>query len=91
MQGSVKESINTKEENFRSNVRSGLSYSIGQHQYKTLRKQGRQSVTINSGYYPETYNEAFEQLTVSEKVWVEYKGDILPVNIKSSFFKYKDT
>ena len=84
LKGTIKETIKTKSKDYRSNIKSGLGYTIGQHQYKTLRKQGRQSIKINSGYYPEAYNEAFEQLMVSEKVWMEYKGDTLPISIKTS-------
>jgi len=83
-QGTSKERLNTKEETFRARIGTGNTYDTNVHQYQSLRKTGRQSVTLVSGYYPQAYNEAFEQLMVSGKVWVHYEGNIAPALIKTS-------
>lgn len=66
-------SIETTKEDFRRNTMSGLSYSINDHQYKNLFKSGREKLTVNSGFYPESYNDVFRQLLLSEDCWVNYK------------------
>ena len=80
-------SLETKEEGYRANL--GTSYATNQHQYKTLYKEGKESLTINSGFYPEAHNEVFKQLLLSEKVWINYKGQTLPCKIKDSSMSFK--
>ena len=82
-------SIETTKEDFRRNTMSGLSYSVSDHQYKNLFKGGREKLTINSGFYPESYNDVFRQLLLSEDCWIEYKNQTLPVNISDSNKKFK--
>ena len=83
-------SLETKEESYRSNIVSSGSYSINNHQYRTLYKEGKESLTINSGFYPESHNEAFKQLLLSEQVWINYKGQTLPIRIKDSSISFQD-
>lgn len=91
-------SLNTEEKNFRrSNFNyqaAGLfevqgEYSQSNHQYKNLFKEGKEKITINSGFYPESHNEVFRQLMLSEDVWIEFDGERHPVNISSSDMKFK--
>ena len=82
-------SIETTKEDFRRNTMSGLSYSVSDHQYKNLFKGGREKLTVNSGFYPESYNEVFRQLLLSEDCWINYKNQTLPVNISDSNKKFK--
>ena len=49
-------SIEAKEEGYRANILNSGSYSISNHQYKTLYKEAKESLTINSGFYPESHN-----------------------------------
>lgn len=67
----------------------GTPTTINEHQYKILNKSGKEKLTINSGYYPESFNEVFKQLLFSEEVWIEYENQTLPVNISNSSFNYK--
>ena len=81
--------LSIEDEGFKRNIVNNGSYSTYDHQYHTLRKQGRETITLNSGFYPEDYNEAFVQLLQSEYVWLFYKDRYLPVKIKDSSFTYK--
>ena len=81
-------SLETKEEGYRSNL--GTSYITNQHQYKTLYKEGKESLTLNSGFYTEDYNEVFKQLFLSEKVWISYNGKNLPCKVKDSGVSFQD-
>ena len=79
-----KKSLTTEQDDYKSN-----DANINRHQYKILNKTGKEKLTINSGYYPESFNEVFKQLLLSEEVWIEYDNKTLPVNITNSSFNYK--
>ena len=84
-----KVAMNTNEEMYKSNIVSNGSYQTYDPQKKLLTKNGNQTLTVNSGYYPESYNEVFKQLFLSEKVWIEYNQQTLGVNIESKNINYK--
>lgn len=81
--------LTTKKESFKRNIVSGASYSISKHQDTILTKQGSEKLTLNTGYYPEEYNEVFKQLELSEECWIEIDFKTLPINIASTSFAYK--
>lgn len=83
-------SMGTSQETYKSNIVTDGSYSINNHQKRILNKQGNESLTLNSGFYEEEYNEIFKQLLLSEQVWVNYENNILPINITSSSLTFKD-
>jgi len=82
-------SMNTSEEQYKSNILSNGRYTVNNPQIKLLTKNGNQRLTLNSDYYPESYNEIFRQLFLSERVWIEYKGKTTGVNIESKSINYK--
>lgn len=81
--------LTTKKESFKRNIISGASYSTSKHQDKILTKQGSEKLTLNTGYYPEDYNEVFKQLELSEECWIEIDSKTLPINISSTSLAYK--
>jgi len=81
--------MNTTEERYKSNILSNGTYQTYNPQIKLLTKNGNQSLTLNSGYYPESNNEVFRQLFLSEKVWIEYKNKTLGVNVENKQINYK--
>jgi len=82
-------SMSTESKSFRRNTITNGGYASTEHQYKNLFKHGKESITINSGFYPESFNEVFRQIMLSEDVWIYYNEENLPVNIKSSDIKFK--
>ncbi len=82
-------SLKTKEETYKSNISNSGSYSINDHQTKVLSKQGAEKLVLNSGFVVEQYNEVFKQLMLSEKVWINYEAQTLPINISTSSLSYK--
>jgi len=82
-------SMNTSEEQYKSNILSDGVYTVNNPQIKLLTKNGNQRLTLNSDYYPESYNEIFRQLFLSERVWIEYNGKTTGVNIESKSINYK--
>ena len=88
--GASKEITSTSKEDYKSNIVSAGSYSINEHQRKILNKNGVDSMVINSNFYPEEHNETFKQLFLSEKVWITYKTQVLPIQITSNSISFKN-
>lgn len=91
-------SMKTKDDSFRRNTTSlangaGIlpanGYNLEDHQTKNLYKSGKETIKLNSGFYPEEYNEVFKQMMLSEDSWITYKGNVLPVNISDSNINFK--
>jgi len=83
------EALTTKTEDFKKNIISAASYDISKHQNKTLTKNGKEKLTLNTGYYPEAYNDVFKEMQLSEDCWIEIDSKTLPIKITSSSFAYK--
>lgn len=83
------EVLNTSKEEFKRNIAIDGSYNISKHQNKVLTKNGTEKLTLNTGYYPETYNEVFKQMQLSEDCWIEINSQTLPVNVSNSSLTYK--
>ena len=86
-----KQSLRTTKHNYKSNLVTAGSYSISAHQNRILDKQGKESITLNTGFYTEDYNEVFRQLELSEKVWIEMDGVTLPIEVSNPSLRFKTT
>ena len=85
-------SISTEKETFRANtVNSYVSGDLSNHVYKDFNINGRESMTLNTGFVPESFKENFKQLMLSEKVWIDNGADLLPVNIKNTELDLKQS
>lgn len=85
------ESLNTQEEKFKSTIFNefDLRYDIQKHQHKSFQKSGRESLTMNTGYVSEEYNNVIKELLMSEQVWITKGSDVLPINVKSQSLTYQ--
>ena len=81
--------LNVESEKYRSYTMSNGSYKTSEHQYRSINVSGKESVTLNSGFYPESYNKIFKEIVLSNKVWIDYEGNLLPVNLKSKELAFK--
>lgn len=81
--------LSTKTEDFKRNTLSANSYDIDKHQKKNLYKMGNEKMDLNTGFYPEEYNEVFKEMQLSEDCWIEIDNVVLPVNVSDSSFSYK--
>jgi len=84
-------SMSTNEDKYKSNILTNGTYNTYDPQVKLLTKNGNQKLSLNSGYYPESNNEVFRQLFLSEKVWIEYNGKTLGVTISNKNISYKNS
>ena len=82
-------SLQTKQESYKANIVTNGTYSINSRQKTVFNKTGAERLQLNTGFYPESYNEVFRQLTLSEEVWIDYDGDTLPISVMSSSLNYK--
>jgi hypothetical protein len=72
-------------ENYNYNV-----YSTTAHAKKTFNANATESISLNTGFVPESMNPYFEELMVSEYVWLVDENDVVyPVNLKDSSFTKK--
>ena len=83
------ETLSTKDEKFKRNIIVNGAYDTSRHQEKILTKNGKEKLTLNTGFYPEEYNEVFKQMQLSEACWIEIESKTLPVNLSGGSFSYK--
>lgn len=85
------ETVSVKSESYKRNIFNSetLSYNALRHQDYTLNVNGNKSITVNSDFLLEEFNEVFEQLFLSEQVWLSLVLDVYAVKLKSKSFNYK--
>ena len=66
------------------------SYSTTAHSKKTFNANATESIVLNTGFVNELMNPYFEELMVSEYIWLtDSSANIFPVNLKESSFAKK--
>ena len=88
------ESLNTTGENYKANVVdfNTLTYATYKPQVAQYNKLGKESITLNTNYISEDYNEVIKQLMMSEQVWITKLTDteeVLAVIPKTQNVTYK--
>ena len=94
--------LGRKNEGFKSNTltypntNNPATYSISDAPNKVFNTTAKQTFTLSSGYYPEQANQFFEQLLLSEYVWLERpqktnpsSNEVVPVKVKTSSMAFK--
>lgn len=87
--------INIRSEQFKNNIldleNSGgtPSYALTKHQEKKFMVNAKESITMNTGFYPEDHNEIVRQMLLSEQVWSDDTSNVLPINLKSNTLQFK--
>lgn len=103
--GSTSYTLNTTSSEYKRNILDGASYDTDRHQINVHQKNGRASMTCNSNFYPEDSNASFQELFLSEWVWLTMREDALsnpgttigvgtnevtfPVNLRTASNKFK--
>ena len=66
------------------------TYSTTAHAKKTFNANATESIALNTGFVNELMNPYFEELMVSEYIWLtDSSANIFPVNLKESSFAKK--
>jgi hypothetical protein len=81
--------MNTNVTYYKKNIIENGNYNLGNAQKSIVLKNANESLTLNSGYYPESNNDVFKELLLSENVWIDYESNEIPCNISSSSISYK--
>lgn len=84
-------SINVQSDSYKSNILdlSTLSYSTTSHQVQSFNVNGNETITLNSGFYDEDYNEVIRQLLLSEQIWIDNGTNVLPVNPNTNSYRFQ--
>lgn len=88
-------SINIESNDYKASVMdfsSTPTYDTSAHQSRVLDLVGKESITMNTGYIDEEYNEVFRQLMLSEQVWMTRLTDteeVLPLRPKTQSLQFK--
>ena len=79
-----KDSISTERESYKKSTLktdgTAVNYNISDHQNVYLENQGREQITMNTGFIHESYGEVMKQLMVSEFVYIHDKFRSSPSN-----------
>lgn len=87
--------INITSQQFKNNIldieNSGStpSYALSKHQEKKFMANGKESITVNSGFYSEDHNEVVREMLLAEQVWIYNGTNTLPINLKSNTLQFK--
>ena len=95
--------ISRTNEGYKSNTLVSIAgnnppaYDIQNAPNKVFNTQAKNNRTLSSGYYPEQANDFFEELLLSEYVWMEIvkdesspiQNEIIPVKVKTSSISFK--
>jgi len=83
-------SMEIDRDEYKSNTISDYRNNIvSSHGNTTFYTSAKETMTINSGFVPEEFNETFRQLMLSEQVWIDYESKVLPINISNNTIDYK--
>jgi len=86
--------LSKKTQDFTNESYNGLisnygAYNLNTHVKRTYNINGREKVTVNTDFIPEEYNALFTELMLSEFVYLEENGTVLPVNVVKTSFEKK--
>ena len=64
-------------------------YNTAKHQTRQFQMQGTETITVNSGFIDETFNEVIRQLLMSEQVWLDNGTSVKPVVLDTNSLTFK--
>jgi len=77
--------MSTQRESYKANTVSDyIAGDLTQHSYSSYNLNGRETLSMNTGFIPESFKENIKQLGLSEFVWIEKDGQTLPVTVKNA-------
>lgn len=79
-----KHTINIESNKYSPVVSVFGDYSLQSHNTKTYIPTAKEVITCNTDYLPEYYNDLFDEMLLSEFVYLEHNGQYLPVNVNKN-------
>ena len=85
------ESMTIKDEIYKTNTidNSTVTYATYKGQRQRYNAEANKSIELNTGFVNEDFNQAIEELLISENVWIYWESKTLPVICKSLSMSYK--
>tara|TARA_Y100000592_G_scaffold35707_2_gene56689 strand:+ start:1372 stop:2361 length:990 start_codon:yes stop_codon:yes gene_type:complete len=85
------ERMNVTDEVYKANIidASSLTYATYKGQQERYNVSATKSLEMNTGFVDENFNQAIEELLLSENVWIRWEGKTLPVLVKTKDMTYK--
>jgi len=71
------DSFNTTQQDFKANILRNGTYLPHTGQKQIINKQASAKLKLNTGFYPEEFNEVFKQLQYSTNYWIDDEPAIL--------------
>lgn len=65
------------------------NYNLNQHTKRSYLTNGNEKIVVNTDFIPEEYNLLFKELMLSEQIYLEQNGIVLPVNLNKKSLAYK--
>jgi hypothetical protein len=81
--------MQTDRKQFVNNYISSGTYNTTIHQIKDLNITAKETVSLNSGYIPETENEIYKQLLLSDAVYFYEDSQYVPVRVTKNDLEFK--
>ena len=86
--------LSKKSQDFTNESYNGLisnygNYALNKHVKQTFNVNGKEKITVNTDFIPEEYNTLFTELMLSEFIYLEDNGQVLPVNLMKNSFEKK--
>lgn len=86
------DSINTNSDSYKRNLMefaTDPTYNTEKHQIRQFHVTGKESITMNTGFIQESFNEVIKQMMLSEQVWVDNGTEVLPITLNTSSLQFK--
>jgi len=85
-------SISTQSDSFQRDIMdftNDPTYDKSKHVVATLGVNGKEKISMNTGFIEESYNEVITQLLLSEQIWVDDGSNVLPINLNTKSLTFK--
>ena len=93
MFGRRKEQASVSRESYKVNTiettSTGVSYATNKSTDRLHNVNAQKSLTLNTGYVCEDYNEVIQQLLLSEFVWIHENNKVFPIIPKDNVVEYQ--
>ena len=84
-----KKSIDIEDESYMPIISTFGEYDLKSHGKRTTNVTGKEKISVNTDFIPENQNQLFTELMLSEFIYLEENGQILPVNLNKKSFEKK--
>ena len=82
-------SLNVESDMFVNSYINNGTYDVTDHQYQSINIQGKESISLNSGYIKESENAIYKEMMLSDKIFIYDPTNNIPCTLKSKSLEFK--